>query len=110
MDSTSILPLITGKAATLPGRAPVINHSYDGQYSIRDGKWKLVFPKNDRGGFELYHLGRDLKESQNLASQHPERVVKMTATFRACVENGRSTPGNPRQNHAGETRWHGLPW
>lgn len=32
------------------------------------------------------------------------------AILKASVENGRSTPGTPQPNHAGETTWLGLPW
>lgn len=110
VDSTSILPLITGKATRLPERPHVVNHSYAGQYSIRDGEWKLVLPFKKDGKFELYNLKQDLKETENLASRHPQRVVKMTATLKAYVESGRSTPGQAQQNHDGKTSWVGLPW
>jgi arylsulfatase A-like enzyme len=110
VDSTSLWPLITGKSTQLPNRPGVVNHSYRGQYAIRDGDWKLILPMQADGKYELYHLKQDQRETNNLASQHPERVARMTATLRASVENGRSTPGKPQPNHGGETSWLGLPW
>lgn len=110
VDSTSLWPLITHQRKRLPDRAMVVNHSYKGQYAIRDKEWKLVLPMKQGGKYELYNLKQDLKETKNLAGQHPERVEKMTATLRSYVENGRSTPGEPQQNHGGRNSWQGLPW
>ncbi len=110
VDSTSLWPIITGKARDLPDKPSLVSHSYSGQYAVRDGAWKLVLPLKKGGKFELYNLEHDLKETENLASQHPERVAKMTATLKTFVENGRSTPGEPQQNHDGKTSWVGLPW
>lgn len=110
VDSHSLWPLLTGKATTLPGRPHVVNHSYNGQYSIRDGDWKLIVPMKKGDAYELYHLGQDLKETENLASQNPERVEQMAAKLKAYVMNGRSTPGAPQKNHDGKTSWVGLPW
>jgi arylsulfatase A-like enzyme len=110
VDSVSLWPLLTGKAKTLPGRPGVVSHSYQGQYAIRDGDWKLILPMEAGGPFQIYHLGHDPRETENLASRHPERVETMKATLRTYVENGRSTPGRPQQNHAGQISWIGLPW
>lgn len=110
VDSYSLLPLMTGNAVKLPERPHVVNHSYNGQFSIRDGEWKLVLPLKKGDPYELYHLGNDLKETENLANQNPDRVEKMTATLKSYVVNGRSTAGAPQQNHEGKTSWAGLPW
>lgn len=110
VDSTSILPLITGKATELPDRPCVVSHSYSGQYAIRDGEWKLILPMKKGDPFQLYNLKQDQKETENLASQEEKRVKVMTATLMAYVKNGRSTPGPKQQNHEDQTSWHGLPW
>ena len=44
--------------------------------SIRRGDWKLIYFHADRR-FELYHLGRDLGESSELAREHPEVVLEL---------------------------------
>lgn len=111
VDSTSILPLITGKAETLPGHPYVVNHSYAGQFAIRDGHWKLILPKNKKKDeFALYDLENDVKETTNVAAAHPELVQQMTAALRQYVERGRSTPG-PDQPYVDDKRWRrSFPW
>ena len=110
VDSTSIWPLITGKKTELPEHPSVVSHSYRGQYSIRDGEWKLIFPLTKGEDLQLYNLAKDQKEESNVADQFPERVKTMTATFKDIVLSGRSTKGPKQDNHAGETSWYGLPW
>lgn len=73
-DSTSILKLITGKAAHLPDRPPVVHHNYQGEFAIRQNQWKLV-------GDELYNLETDPKESTDLAAKHPEIVKQLSAAL-----------------------------
>ncbi len=47
---------------------------------------------------QLFHLGDDPGETNNLAAEHPERVRAMIDSFRATLENGRSTPGPKLEN------------
>ena len=110
VDSHSIWPLITGDAKTLPDHPHVVSHSYKGQYSIRDGHWKLIFPLTNDDKPVLYNLESDVKETTDVANAHPERVATMTALLKKYIEEGRSTPGPPQENYSGQTRWHGLPW
>lgn len=83
-DSTSILPLLHGKAQLLPDRPPVVHHDYAGNFAIRKGQWKLV-------GDALYNLAEDPKESTDLAAQHPEvvrRLADALATIRETENKG----------------------
>lgn len=82
-DSHSILPLVTGKAKTLPNRPLVVNHDISGTFAIRKGPWKLVNNK-------LYNLKTDPKETTNLASKHPELVTTLQKTLKAYQNNGHS--------------------
>ena len=53
--------------------------SYHGQQAVRLGKWKGV-RKNIFDGnldIELYNLETDIKEQQNIASQHPNIVARI---------------------------------
>ncbi|MDF1859811.1 MAG: sulfatase [Verrucomicrobiales bacterium] len=50
------------------------------QRAIRGGPWKLCLTGNR---VELFHLGRDPSEKQNLAREHPERVQDLTAVLNA---------------------------
>ncbi len=109
-DSFSLLPLVTGEVERLDDHPMVVHHSYSGQFSIRDGRWKLILPQNAGGKSVLYDLDTDVKETTNVAARHPERVKTLTAALKAYVTNGRSTPGAKQPNHNGQTAWKGLPW
>lgn len=88
-DSTSILPLLTGEESFLPSRPMVVNHDYNGNFDIRDGKWKLV-------GAKLFNLETDLKETTDVATQHPEIAARMAKTLETYRQNGRSTALRPQ--------------
>lgn len=55
---------------------PNIENGRDVPKTIRDGKWKLI-AKPGYQKIELFDLENDLAETQNLASEHPERTDKM---------------------------------
>jgi arylsulfatase A len=100
-DSFSFLPLIRGESSEL--RAPVIHHSGSGMFAIRSGKWKLV-AGNGSGGrqqpkgkpfakpFQLFDLEADLGEANDVAKQHPEIVLELTAKLQQIRDSGRSRP------------------
>ncbi len=79
-DSVNMLPAILGGAVE---RKPLIHHSSRGEFAIRHGEWKLIVGSGS-GGFtrvakpapkkQLYHIGRDPRESVNLAKRHPLRA------------------------------------
>lgn len=46
--------------------------------TIRHGDWKLIY-YHDGPGVELFHLGQDLGETRNLASQEPQRVRELAS-------------------------------
>lgn len=83
--------------------APVINHSANGMFAIRDGQWKLV-AGNGSGGrqaprgkpfekpFQLFDLSADPGEQHDVASGHLEIVQKLTARLNELIEAGRSVP------------------
>jgi arylsulfatase len=71
-----------------------------GNEAVRDGRWKLVRTYNDlrdynaqtkrgpgsgprTGNWELYDLDTDPNETHDLAAQHPERVVELSAKHAA---------------------------
>ncbi|MCB9881088.1 MAG: sulfatase [Planctomycetes bacterium] len=65
--------------------------------AIRDGDWKLIqwdFGKS----VELFHLGRDLSETANVASEHPDVTRRLTAKLNAVLEetNARRSFRNPQ--------------
>lgn len=95
-DSFSLLPLLTGNGWTTP-RPPVVHHSSNGIFALRDGNWKMVFG-NGSGGREqpvgepfqepyfLFDLVADPREGANQIEQNPDvaaRLADELATIRA---------------------------
>jgi arylsulfatase A-like enzyme len=90
-DSTSLLPLLT-QTSTRFERPPVIHHSVNGTFSIRQGPWKLIL-SNGSGGREqpagkpfapphqLYNLTTDPTESTNTILQFPEITSQLSNAF-----------------------------
>ena len=72
IDGASLVPLLKGNRLQ---RAKPLFFQYGSWQSIRDKQWKLVQQKSNP--WELYDLNRDRTETENLASQHPERVAEM---------------------------------
>lgn len=98
-DSASLQSILKGKGGTRG--APVINHSSNGMFAIRDGKWKLVAGtgsggrqqprgKVDEGPFQLFDLEADLSESTDVAADHPEIVARLTAQLTVIRNDVRS--------------------
>lgn len=111
-DSVSFLPLLENAAAEAP-RNTVITQSINGSFAIRDGNWKLALCPGSGGWSEprpgrddmsdlppvqLFDLAADPGEQSNLATKHPERVEKMSATLQRMIEEGRTTPGPALKN------------
>ena len=70
---------------------------------LRKGDWKLI-ETFDPEGVELYHLGRDLSETTNLAASEPAKLAELRqelADWRKKVGAERMEP-NP--DYQKETR------
>ena len=99
-DSFSILPLLRGEGWTSP-RAPVIHHSSDGMFAIRDGQWKLVLG-NGSGGreqpkgkpfekpYQLFDLSSDLSERTNVIAEHADVAAGLERTLEQIRWSGTS--------------------
>ncbi len=110
-DSVSILPTLRGQDQ--PPRLPLVHHSANGSFAIRQGPWKLAFCP-DSGGWsiprpgteearklpdrQLYNLSDDLAETKNLLAQYPDVVARLTKTMQTYATSGRSTTGEPQKN------------
>jgi len=103
-DSVSLVPLLRGSQK--PVRQHAVSCGMNGLPAVRDGSWKLVLGPGSggwsKGGgdtpLQLFNLANDLGEEQNLASEEPDRVAAMLATYRQLVNQGRSTPGPQQAN------------
>ena len=93
-DSVSLLSLLSGEAVTRG--APVVHHSSAGMFALRNGPWKLVFGNGNGlpdglGSAEtgepfgrpwrLFDLEKDHRESNNVATAHPEVMARMEAAL-----------------------------
>lgn len=110
-DSYDLMPLLTGNGTYR--RTSTIHHSIDGNFSIRQGQWKLEFcagsggwsypTKNDLKtlqlpALQLYDLYDDWGEQKNVASAHKKMVTTLTKEMKQIVEDGRSTTGSKQNN------------
>ncbi|MEM9280458.1 MAG: arylsulfatase [Verrucomicrobiota bacterium] len=91
-DGVSLVPTFQGRELD---RAEPIFFQYGSWQVVRDGRWKLAQRKSDP--WELYDLAEDRTETQNLASQHPERVEKMVAMWNAWYQDCTGTQFDPSQ-------------
>ncbi len=111
-DSVSILPALLGRSSG-PLHEAIVHHSVEGQFSIREGDWKLEMcpgsggnskptdPAAARKGLpalQLYDMATDVAETRNVESEQPAVVERLTALVEHYVEAGRSTPGMPQRN------------
>ena len=118
-DSVSFLPVLLGRA-TAPVRTSLVHHSINGSFAIREGPWKLALSPSSGGWsaprpgtplakklppVQLYDLSRDLGETNNLASAHPQIVARLTALLEEQVRAGRSTPGARQTNTVAVNIW-----
>ena len=122
-DSYSFLPVLKQENYHKPLREATVHHSIDGSFAIRQGNWKLIlapgsggwsFPRTqeelkDLPIFQLYNLGKDPSEKQNLVKEHPEKVEELKILLTKYVVEGRSTPGKSQEND-GPQRWPELNW
>ncbi len=105
-DSYDLTPALRGEFLDGPIREAVVHHSINGVFAIRQGPWKLIEGLGS-GGFthpvfvepgpgepsgQLYHLGDDPGETNNLYAMHPEVVERLSALLDRYREQGYSRP------------------
>src|ERR1019366_8558166 len=58
--------------------------SYGGQQAVRLGDWKAIRQNMHKGNtqIQLFDLAKDIGETTNVASQHPEIVERMSRIMR----------------------------
>ena len=101
-DSISFAPNLLGQ----PGqpRKAIVHHAGNGMFAIRDREWKLVAGRGS-GGFtspakieakpgepagELYHVLSDPHEDQNLYTEQPAVVDRLSSLLATWRKQGRS--------------------
>jgi arylsulfatase A len=104
-DSYSFLDALLDRKPRQATRKAIVNDSYCGVFAIRRGDWKLILSQHGGGAGsqeiahdpnkpagQLYHLGRDLAESNNEYDKHPEIVESLSNLLVQYKRSGRSAP------------------
>ena len=118
-DSLSFHDLLVRNAST-PSRHQIVVQSTHGEFGFLEGPWKIVFRNQgvldeSRGKptqIELYNLDRDISETTNIATSHPEIVRRLTQNLETVINRGTSRPGPVQSNdtsidihHTQTERW-----
>ncbi|MCA8992859.1 MAG: arylsulfatase [Planctomycetaceae bacterium] len=110
-DSVSFLSALRGEEIEST-RHGVVHHSISGHFGYRTGEWKLLLARGSGGWTsptekqvddsapegQLYHLGDDPGETNNLFESRPEVVEMLLKQLRQDVQGGRSTKGDASKN------------
>lgn len=113
-DSYDLLPLLLQKDYSEIVREATVHHSIDGQFSIRQGEWKLLVSPSSGGWSEptptqaaqrkdlpelqLYNLASDPSEATNMINENPKIASDLLLLLRKYIREGRSTPGSVQAN------------
>ena len=81
LDGVSLVPTLLGQPERQAQR-DLFYWEAAPQQAIRVGDWKAVRTAQGRP-LELYHLGRDLGEANDVAAQHPDIVTRLEALMKA---------------------------
>jgi arylsulfatase A len=106
-DSVSFLSEFNGENKSDISRGAIVHHSDNGYFSIREGKWKLIFhsgagsrrkdpkdlPVENPNKIQLFNLDKDVKEKTNIIALYPEKTAYLTGLMAKLINNGRSTDG-----------------
>jgi arylsulfatase A-like enzyme len=99
-DSFSFLPVLTGEVSQL-SRTPIVLHSGNGTFAIRQNNWKMVF-SNGSGGrevpvgnpfeepYSLFDLEFDPSETTNVIDEYPDVAKSLTDELNAIRRNRNS--------------------
>lgn len=96
LNGISFLPSLTGKGEQRAHDFLYWEfHEKDTRRALRQGDWKLVqYNVSKNGKPELYHLGRDLAETEDLADREKERVAVMLKLMDGHRKRSPAFPNN----------------
>ena len=104
LDGVNLLPHLRGEASGRPH--DLLFWRSFGQMAVRNGDWKLVSyvakmdegellrsdPRDEMTPHRLYHLGRDIGESEDLSGQDPERATELLSLWNRWNAEMRPVP------------------
>ncbi|MFC2156493.1 sulfatase-like hydrolase/transferase [Acidobacteriota bacterium] len=99
-DSFSLSPLLIN-GIDAHSRAPVIHHSSNGIFSLREGDWKMVFGSGSGGRqkpvgkpfekpFYLFNLKEDPSEQKNVIDEYPEVARELEIKLEKIIKSAGS--------------------
>ena len=86
-DSANLLPTLLD--ATRQVRQDLVHQSRSGEFAIRDGDWKLITDSKKKPT-QLFHIGSDLAEKNDLYEKHPEVVKRLATKLKRQCQSSRS--------------------
>ena len=89
LQGQSLLEYFSGAAQSPYEGAAQVGYELFGLKAFFDGDWKILQmpPPFASGEWELYNLAEDPSESNNLSSQHPDRVAAMAKSWEQYKED-----------------------
>ncbi len=100
IEGVSLLPIVTGKEKTLPDRDLFFIRREGGRYkgqtihALRSGDWKVVM-NMPNVKLEMYHLGKDSKETRNLRASDAKTFKRLADLLRDHIKRGNAVPWQP---------------
>ena len=88
MEGESLLPAFKGREIE---QSKPIFWEHEGNWAIRDGKWKLVCD-GPGGPLELYDMEADRTEMNDLSETHAKKVSELTGKWQAWAERSSVLP------------------
>ena len=82
-DGKSILPVLESKKDVLHENLFWSEGGGSGEWAVRSGNWKLVVHKDK---IELFDLEKDVSEANDLSSDYPEVVKKLSALYDSWLD------------------------
>ncbi|HCN27327.1 MAG TPA: sulfatase, partial [Verrucomicrobiales bacterium] len=101
LDGVNLLPHLQGEVAAPPHEA--LYWRFWKQTAVRAGDWKLIH-LGDGTDF-LFDLSQTDPETNNLASDHPEKATELRAKLEAWTQQLRP-PGLPKNGIQRERHWY----
>ncbi|MEW4923861.1 sulfatase [Algibacter sp. 2305UL17-15] len=104
-DGVSLVPIFKGETLQARGLLWHLPH-YSPQHgkpasAYREGDWKILHFYEDQR-YELYHLKEDISESQNLATENPEKFQDMKQKMENALKGMNAKFPEPNPNYTGE--------
>ena len=103
VDGVSFLPILTDQPQPTTSRNLYFTRREGGQYlgktieALIAGEWKLV-ADTPTSPLELFHLGNDPEEKQNIAAQEKAKLQELSKSLREHIQRGGSTPWQNKQS------------